>query len=42
MNVKQLPCVRDVIHGGLMADTVMSLFLQMKLGLGKVGVCLRP
>ena len=40
MNIKHLPCVRDII-GGLMADMAMYLFLQMRLGLRKVDVCLR-
>lgn len=41
MNIKHLPCVRDMVSGGLMADMAMYLFLQMRLGLRKVDVCLR-
>lgn len=41
MNIKHLPCVREVIHGSLVADIVMFFYLQMKLRLRKVDVCLR-
>lgn len=38
--MKHLPCVRAVIHGGLIADVAMFLCVQGKLRLGSVDVCL--